>query len=418
MIASLLDMKGLASARAEVKPAPNRRLPHPAGRVDLPAPNAPFHAVELSPEQIEGCTGEWRHLATRALEPNAFYAPAFAISAARHFPASERPRLIAVRDNADRLMGLFPMGARGPLFGDGLIRLWLHKQAALATPLVDRDQALEAIDAFLDWVDVHGKCAGVVFSRIPTNGLFHEALKRAACSTRRRIETLYAYERATLLPGADASVEELSARAGAKKKLAEIRRQERRLGEMGRLTFETHESEDEIKSATEEFLALEASGWKAGRGAFLSEPALATFLRSATRLLARENGCKIEALRLDGRAIAMGLILKSQDRRYFWKIAFDESLRSQAPGVQLVYQHTKALLGRADLEMVDSCAIANHPMIDRLWPDRIAICDVAVSLRAARQNDFSVSCRRAKARREVRELVKRAANRLLRRKVS
>mgnify|MGYP000884397543 CR=1 FL=1 len=38
---------------------------------------------------------------------------------------------------------------------------------------------------------------------------------------------------------------------------------------------------DDVKQSTEEFLTLEASGWKRNRGAFLSEPALATFLRSA-----------------------------------------------------------------------------------------------------------------------------------------
>lgn len=417
MLASFLDMKELALAKAELGGAPSRRQPRPVDSGDFPASNAPFQALELSLEQIDGCRAEWRDLATRALEPNAFYEPAFAISAARHFPATERPRFIVVRDGADRLMGLFPIVSPSPLFGDGLIRLWLHKQAALATPLVDRDQALEAIEAFLDWVDVRGKCAGAVFSRIPTNGRFHEALKKAAASSR-RTETLYAYERAALLPGADAGVEELYARAGSKKKLAEIRRQARRLSETGCLTFETHESENEIQSATEEFLALEASGWKAGRGAFLSEAALATFLRSATRLLAPDKGCAIEALRLDGRPIAMGIVLKSQRHGYFWKIAFDESLRSKAPGVQLVYHHTKAQLDRADLDIVDSCAIANHPMIDRLWPDRIAICDLAVSLRPARHYDFAWSCWRAKARREVREFVKRAANRLLRRKVS
>ncbi|KAF2989961.1 GNAT family N-acetyltransferase [Methylocystis sp. MJC1] len=420
MLAPFLNTKGTAFGMAELGRsggrASSQRLPRLVGGKDFAAPNATLQVAELSLEEMDAIASEWRDLARRALEPNAFYEPGFALSAARHLPAAERPRFIVLRNGAGRLMGLFPIVAPSPLFGDGLIRLWLHKQAALATPLVDRDQASETIEAFLAWVEIEDKSAGVVFSRMPTNGHFHQALQRAVAAAGRAVDVLDSYERAALLPGGDADA--LGARAGSKKKLAEIRRQARRLGEMGRVTFETHESDAEIKAAAEEFLALEAAGWKAGRGAFLSQPALATFLRSATRLLAREKGCKIQSLRLDGRPIAMAVVLESQGRSYLWKIAFDESLRAQAPGVQLVYAHTKAALDRGDLDYVDSCAIANHPMIDRIWPDRIGVCDVAVSLRTRGNGAFLSSCRRANARRQARELAKRMANRLLKRKVS
>ncbi len=418
MLAPFLNVKGVALAMAEFGRADRRasgeRFPRLVGGTDVAAPTAPSLAAELSLEHMDALTPDWRDLSRRALEPNAFYEPGFALSAARHCPAAERPRFIVVRDGAGRLTGVFPIVAPNPLFGDGLIRLWLHKQAALATPLVDRDCAPETIEAFLVWVEAREKSAGVLFARMPTNGRFHQALQRVVAG--RAVDVLDSYERAALLPGGAADA--LGPRAGATKKLAEIRRQARRLGEMGRVTFETHDSEAEIKAAAEEFLALEASGWKAWRGALLSQPALATFLRSATRLLARENGCKIQSLRLDGRPIAMAIVLESQGRSYLWKIAFDESLRAQAPGIQLVYAHTKAALDGGDLDYVDSCAIANHPMIDRIWPDRIGVCDVAVSLGTRRHDAFRASCRRANARRQAREMAKRLANRLLKRKVS
>ncbi len=54
-------------------------------------------------------------------------------------------------------------------------------------------------------------------------------------------------------------------------------------------------------------------------------------------------------------------------------------------------------------------------MIDRLWPERIAIGDVAVSLH---EEGFDSAVARENARRRIRDFAKRAAARLLKRKVS
>jgi len=409
---------GLSDGRSHAPASP--RAPRLVAGVDLAGRRPEFSVAEASLDQMDAAQSEWTDLATRAIEPNAFYEPGFALAAALHFPVKTRPRFIAVwgraASGARRMAGLFPIVTSSPFVGDGFIRLWLHKQAALATPLVDRDDASAVIEAFLAWIEERSFSAGVVFSRMHANGRFHEALTAAASGAGRRMKILDAYDRAALLPGGDA--DELCARAGSRKKLGEVHRQGRRLREMGRLTFHSHETADEIRLAAEEFMALEASGWKAGRGAFLSQPSLTTFLRSATRLLAHQRRCKIQALRLDGRPIAMAIVLESQGRSYCWKTAFDERLRAQAPGIQLVYEQTKAHLARPDLEMADSCAIANHPMIDRLWPDRVSVCDLAVQLQTGCEKDFLASCRRDHARRQIHALAKRAANRLLKRKVS
>lgn len=401
-----------ASARGE---APRR-----AAATEPRPPDEGLESAEMSLEQMDGAQRDWADLAARALEPNAFYEPGFALAAARHFPLNARPRFIVVwekgPDGARRMMGLFPIVTPSPLFGDGFIRLWLHKQAALATPLVDRDRAAEALHAFLDWIEARRFAAGVVFSRMPQNGRCHAALAQAAAARGRCARILLSYERAALLPGGDA--EALCARAASKKKLAEMRRQRRRLGEMGRLAFESARTPEAVRLATEEFLTLEAAGWKAGRGALLSQASLTTFLRSATRMLAREERCIIQSLRLDGRPIAMLILLESQGRAYCWKIAFDETFRSQAPGFQLIWEQTKTQLARTDLEVTDSCAIANHPMIDKLWPDRIGVCDVAVQLQAGRERLFLAKCQRERARRNIRDFARRARNRLLKRKVN
>jgi hypothetical protein len=184
---------------------------------------------------------------------------------------------------------------------------------------------------------------------------------------------------------------------------------------MGAVVVEVASTPAALRTAAEAFLALEGAGWKAGRGALLSDPALATFLRSATRQLAEDGLCRIVSLRLDGRPIAMTILFDSQNHSYCWKIAFDERFRAQAPGVQLIYEVTRLQLARPEIALTDSCAIANHPMIDRLWPDRVEICDLAVATRASA---FRHACARETLRRGLRAAAKTAATRLLRRKVS
>lgn len=424
MFAPFLNTKSVAHAMVEfglsqghARASRARAAPHVVTAAES---DRWFEPAELSLEQMDAAQSEWADLAARAIEPNAFFEPGFALSAARHFPAKARPRFIVVWGRSGRgekrMDGVFPIMTPSPLVGDGFIRLWLHKQAALATPLVDGDRAVATIEAFLDWIEARSYAAGVVFSRMTMNGRFHAALMEALRRAGRRPEILEAHRRAALLPGRDA--DDLCQRAGTKKKLLELQRMRRRLEEIGRVDFVVSAEPAAVRSAAEEFLALEASGWKAGRGAFLSEPALTTFMRSATRLLAQAGRCRVYALRLDGRPIAMAIVVESQGRSYWWKIAFDEAYRSQAPGMQLAHELTKAQLARRGVEMTDSCAIPNHPMIDRHWPDRVAVGDLAVQLQTGREREFLASCRKDRRRRGLRAFAKRTANGLLKRRAN
>ena len=99
-------------------------------------------------------------------------------------------------------------------------------------------------------------------------------------------------------------------------------------------------------------------------------------------------------------------------------MAFDENYRSHAPGVHLLHEITKAQADRADIDMTDSCAIASHPMMDRFWPDRFGVCDLAIQLRRDREGAFVDACDRVKLRKRLRDFAKSAAKRLLGRKES
>src|SRR3569833_1746474 len=86
---------------------------------------------------------EWRDLASRAIEPNVFYEPAFALAAGPVFGTDTRA--VLVRTATGKLVGLFP-GHPGRLMVAG----WIHPYAPLGVPLVDRTDPPPGIAADLD----------------------------------------------------------------------------------------------------------------------------------------------------------------------------------------------------------------------------------------------------------------------------
>jgi hypothetical protein len=68
--------------------------------------------------------------------------------------------------------------------------------------------------------------------------------------------------------------------------------------------------------------------------------------------------------------------------------------------VQLALDLTEALIKESAVERVDSCATADHPMIDHIWRERLALCDRLIALRPAPLL-FRLACRLETLRRGV-----------------
>jgi hypothetical protein len=73
-------------------------------------------------------------------------------------------------------------------------------------------------------------------------------------------------------------------------------------------------------------------------------------------------------------------VLFSGDRAWFWKTAYDEGHAHFSPGVLNALDLTAALGSDPRVSLVDSCAVAHHPMIDHLWSGRLAVADWLVPL--------------------------------------
>ncbi len=349
----------------------------------------------------------WRDLVGRALEPNVFLEPGFALPAARLFAPARRPSFVLIWASGNAgttdLIGLCPVQRTHGGFSAPFVTVWTHDQATTSIPLLDRERGAEALEALLAWaVGAQVGSCGLLLGSVAAEGPLARLLAdRARC----RCATVEQRTRA-VLPHAEVSGEP-APQGLASKRAKEMRRQHRRLSEDGRLEFRSARSVEDVRAAAEHFLDLEARGWKGVRGtALLLDPALAAFTRTMTRLLARDGKCRIDSLVLDDRPVAMGIVLQSGNRAYFWKTAYDEAQGTRSPGKQLAVMLTAAQLDDRRIELTDSCAAPDHPMIDRIWPARMAVADILVAPSGKAPPLFARAVRDLVLRRRCRQAAK------------
>ena len=341
----------------------------------------PMLEIEILPAAGAAAFAEaWADLAGRCLEPNIFFEPEFALPAVAHLGAMKRLRVIFVWDCATkprRLIAALPLAL--PIVSLlGCCRAWVHDQAVLGTPLLDRACAGLALDAMLEALGRRFPgLAVLLLPLIPKDGPTFALLQIFATRRKARLTLFGEHARAVLeRPFADP----LSSGAAA-----ELNRQRRRLAESGRFAYRSRRDLPGVTDGMEQFLTLEASGWKGRRKtALASSPATAAFARSVARQMGKAVKIRVDSLELAERPVAMGIILQSSACTYFWKITFDEAHAARSPGVLFTQDLTRRLIAESSVDATDSCAIPDHPMINRLWPGRMALADVAVPLHAAR----------------------------------
>jgi CelD/BcsL family acetyltransferase involved in cellulose biosynthesis len=357
----------------------------------------------------------WRALAARALAPNVFYEPAFALAAEPVFGRDVGAGLVWSHGGTPRLLGLFPARLERHRYGLPWPVLvgWTHPYAPLGAPLVDREAAAPVIGAWLDHLAQRSRRRTLLLPMVPEGGPLSDAFA-AALTRRGGASVAFAHhERALLAPPGDRA--DYVAHALPHKKLKELARQLRRLGDEGHVATGIVRDPSSIVAALGDFLALEAKGWKGRAGtAAQHDPAIRAFLEAAVPALAAEGKAEIARLSLDDHAIATLIVLRSRDAAWCWKIAYDESHARASPGVQLMLHMTKTLVGEAGLAGADSCAQPDHPMIDHLWRERLPIADRLIRIGPQGGAAFALT-RALEAARRGAIAAARAARDLLRR---
>lgn len=362
--ARAIDRSNAAEAAQPARPAPH------AVSADI---SADFLPLGLTDPAFDA---EWDDLAAGASEPNAFMERWFVSAGATHLPP-RHGRLLAIRAG-DQLIGLLPL-ATEPRYGRLPIvhvENWLHYHCFLGGPLLRRDHEATAWTAILDALDADPQSTGLLhLTGLVEDGPVHRALLATAnrpCDTVHRIER--ALLESTLSPTAyyEATVR--------KKKRKEIKRLQSRLAELGAVTTTRLTDRADLPGWIDTYLALEQSGWKGRAGSALaSEPHTSAFFRDA--LTGAFDAGKLELLRLDldDKPLAMLVNFLTAPGSFSFKTAFDEEFSRYSPGV-LIQLDNLAILDNPAIAWMDSCASADHPMIDSLWGQRRAIVRVTLPL--------------------------------------
>lgn len=329
----------------------------------------------------------WRRLVETAMEPNAFFEPAILLPAMKHLAQDTQAEVLLVYapNKANRqaprvLCGLLPIQHGVPFRGWSLpgVATWGHMHCFLGTPLIRRDCGEATLHALFDWLADQSNSPAINLPLLHASGEFATTLTTVL---QQRTPVWFVQKqiaRSVFEPASDA--ETYMQQVWSRKTRHEARRQQRRLEELGDLTFRRLSPSDNINEWLDAFVELESRGWKGERGtAFECDENEKNFFIEALCRAFEEGNLQMLSLELDGQPIAMNTAFYSGEGGFYFKIAHDEAYRKYSPGVLLEAEFINVLHDRSELNWFDSCAEANHPMIERLWDRRRLMQSVWIS---------------------------------------
>ena len=362
------DIQQLASSSTSPKPGKE-----PSADSSVAGPCGVVRALSWASMDNPEAILAWDALALCAAEPNPFHESWYLLPALRGLDPGQSVRLLRFEADGD-LAGLLPVRLEKRYYRYPIPQLcgWMHGNCFLGTPLVAAGLERPFWRALLAWADANaGLGLFLHLTQIPLEGPLHDALQDVLAEQGRMAALVHREERAMLASDQSAQAYFEASLSGKKRK--ELRRQHNRLSELGELTFERRRDEEHLARWCEDFLALEHSGWKGLAGSALAcHEATKDLFREA--LFGASARGKLERLTisLDDEPIAMLASFITPPGAFSYKTAFDERFARYSPGV-LLQRENLALLDDASVAWCDSCAAADHPMIDHIWRERRAV---------------------------------------------
>ena len=328
---------------------------------------------------------ELEYLGARAIEPNLFFNPRFLAPAMPRLDDRE-VRLAVIRDGDEtrtrlRLLVPFTVERTAPPFGTSILRAWSNPFGPLGTPLVDCDDPAGVIEDFFEMLARPHLGLPRVFALpdVRLDGPFATLLGELAAARGLPLALVNRAERPHLRSELDGEAYLRNALGG--RPLRELRRLKRRLAALGQLDYVVAREPEDVRLAIENFLALEASGWKGrARTAMAVDRYRAAFVREASQRLAQRGLCQVHELVLDGETVASLIVFVESGVAYTWKTAYQERYGAYSPGVLLMAEVTQSLLDDAEIEIADSCTVPDHPVLSRMWSERRPIGTMVVGL--------------------------------------
>jgi CelD/BcsL family acetyltransferase involved in cellulose biosynthesis len=317
--------------------------------------------VELTADDLAA----WQRLADAAVSPNPFFEPDFVLPAVDALEADD-VNLLVVRDGSEWRAALPVRASASWRFVPGrCLASWTHLYCFLGTPLVAPPAANDALGLLV--AEALRRRACLVLDQVDAAGPLAGPL-RNALARQGRVVVLERFERASLGRREDGRYLEQVMNGHHRR---ELRRTMRRLSQaVGEVTF-VDRTDDE--SAAEDFLRVEASGWKGRRGtALAAHEGHARMFREICSRFAARGRLELLSLQAGDRPVAMKCNLRAGHVTFCFKIGFDDDLSRFSPGIHLEAANLD-YFHAGPARWSDSCAVPFNRMINRLWPGRRAL---------------------------------------------
>ncbi len=361
------------------------------GRVQAPV------TVEVAAgSRLAEIQSAWPDLIARADVANAFMHPML-VALYASYPDTRCRALVAWKefDGVRRLVGFWAFAVgRAPrsILPLSVLAAPFFTHGYLATPAIDRDLLEETLQAMLDHIAADPKLPNMIaLDAMPEDGATMQALNRVLAARGTAPATLRRFVRPMLVCGLDAKQYLENALSSSSRK--KLRQHRRRLAEKGSLESKTISEPEALRIAMDDFLRLEASGWKGEKGtALLCKAEDAVFAREMIAALAPRGDAWMHALYLNGAPVSMQVVLRAGPTAYTWKTAYDQALSDYSPGMLLLEDYTAAFLADRSITSVDSCAYDEASFM-AAWSERQAMADVWIDARPGGSLEFSILTR-------------------------
>jgi hypothetical protein len=336
----------------------------------------------------------WRALAARALEPNPALEPEALRAAAACLPSWRELPLLVVTDGEDMVLCALarptrrwhrlPVPALTSHPEDGAVPIFV----VLGAPLVDPVRAEPAIAALLSALKTgevrpHGgrRAALITLERWRADGALAAAWARTCEHLSLPVAVFDRWERPVLLREG-ALAEGWPAPLG-ERRIAELERRRRRLARAVGGPVEWRDRSGE-KAAVDDFVRLEAGGWKGAAGTALAADARRTgaFTEACGRWAA-DGRLVMLGLEAAGTVLAVRCAVRSGRGYFLVKSTYDQRYARFAPGLLLQLATAEHFLSATDASWMDPCCAPSNTFFPAFLPHRLAVASATTALAPA-----------------------------------
>jgi CelD/BcsL family acetyltransferase involved in cellulose biosynthesis len=334
-----------------------------------------MHCREVAVADVDlELLARWQALARRTPTPNPFLGPEFIRPAARHLPELRGLHLLVVDDENEpvSIMPFYRSWSRGALpVPPGVRACW--DRLPFGEPLIAPGYEEAVADSVLEFLISLRFVFWLRLQKLDADGAFARSLiagvRRGGLPA-----TIDRWDRGLVTRRPEPTYLTEQTHSNLKRLARQRRAFERATGQPMVVVDKASDPR-----AVEQFLALEAAGWKGRAGvAFLSRPGHADFLRGVCEGFRQRGELRLWSLMSGDQTLALKLNLMDRDHVFCYLIAFDEASGRVSPGLQLEIENFALFHEDAARRVMDSCASSTNTFANRLYPERRHMVDINI----------------------------------------